>query len=35
MPDENTNKTPPADQAAEPLGAADVKALQQEREARG
>ena len=35
MPDENTNKTPPADQAAEPLGAAGVKALQQEREARG
>ena len=35
MPDENTNKTPPADQAAEPLGAAGVDALQQEREARG
>ena len=35
MPDENTNQTPPADQAAEPLGAASVKALQQEREARG
>ena len=35
MPDENTNQTPPADQAAEPPGAADIKALQQEREARG
>ena len=35
MPDETTNQTPPADQAAEPLGAAGVNALQQEREARG